>query len=50
MIFKCVLAIWLYSLTVEISYMSSTDEVVNVTTKTRNYLTFFKMHHCEKRH
>ena len=48
MIFKCALAIWLHSLTVEISYMSSTGEVVNFATKTRNHLTFFKMHRCEK--
>ena len=29
MIFKCALAIWLRSLTVEISYVSSTGEVVS---------------------
>ena len=29
MIFKCALAIWLPSLTVEISYVSSTGEVVS---------------------
>ena len=29
MIFKCALVIWLRSLTVEISYVSSTSEVVS---------------------
>ena len=48
MIFKCALAIWLHSLTVEISYMSRTGEVVSFAAKTRNHLTFFKMHRCEK--
>ena len=47
MIFKCVLAIWLRSLTVEISHMSSTREVVS-SVKTGNRLTFFRMHCREK--
>ena len=49
MIFKCALAIWLRSLTVEISHniMSSTREVVS-SVKTGNRLTFFRMHRREK--
>ena len=46
MIFKCVLAIWLRSLTVEISYESSTGEVVS-----RKYwkpFYIFGMHPREK--
>ena len=50
MIFKCVLAIWLRSLTVEISYVSSTGEVVSFPVKTGNRLTFFGMHRREKLH
>ena len=38
MIFKCALAIWLRSLTVEISYVSSTGELVSFTMKTGNRL------------
>ena len=47
MIFKCALAIWLCSLTVEISHMSSTREVVS-SVKTGNCLTFFRMDRHEK--
>ena len=47
MIFKCALAIWLRSLTVEISHMSSTREVVS-SAKTGNCLTFFRMDRREK--
>ena len=49
MIFKCALAIWLRSLTVEIAHiiMSSTCEVVSSVT-TGNRLTFFRMHRREK--
>ena len=42
MIFKCALAIWLHSLTVEISYMSSTGEVVSFATKTETIWRFLK--------
>ena len=44
MIFKCVLAILLCSLTVEISYVSSTSEVVSH----KYWKPFFGMHHREK--
>ena len=47
MIFKCALAIWLRSLTVEISYVSSTGEVV-CRKYCRNRFTFFGMHRREK--
>ena len=47
MIFKCALAIWLRSLTVEISYVSNTGEVVS-RKYCRNRFTFFGMHRCEK--
>ena len=36
MIFTCALAIWLRSLTVEISYVSSTGELVSFAVKTGN--------------
>ena len=48
MIFKCALAIWLRSLTVEISYVSSTGELVSFAVKTGNRLTFYEMHRREK--
>ena len=47
-IFKCALAIWLRSLTVEISYVSSTGELVSFAVKTGNGLTFYEMHRREK--
>ena len=47
MIFKCALAIRLRSLTVEISYVSSTGEVVR-RKYCRNRFTFFGMHRREK--
>ena len=47
MIFKCALVIWLRSLTVEISHMSSTRKLVS-SMKTGNRLTFFRMDRREK--
>ena len=47
MIFTCALAIWLCSLTVEISYVSSTGELVSFAVKTGNRLTFYGIHRRE---
>ena len=47
MIFKCALAIWLPSLTVEISYASNTGEVVS-RINTGNRFTFFGIHRREE--
>ena len=48
MIFTCALAIWLRSLTVEISYVSSTGDLVSFAVKTGNRLTFYGIHRREK--
>ena len=49
MIFKCVLAIWLHSLTVEISDVPFSGEVVSLSPrKLETIWTFFGMHRREK--
>ena len=48
MIFTCALAIWLRSLTVEISYVSSTGDLVSFAVKTGNRLTFYGIHRRKK--
>ena len=48
MILKCALAIWLRPLTVEISYVPSTGEVVSFRRENWKPFDVFEMHHREK--